>query len=102
MNLFLQLYITPKSYIVYRIMWLRAKQRQDRWFEEVHQCAADLFMARMWFETHVELWREKTTKAKLLNKPGHESFANRQANDFAQMLMRTASFLDYINKYNSL
>ena len=86
-------------HLVYRIMWLRAKQRQDRWLEEVQQSAADLLMARTWFETYKLFWINKAIQAAELNKPGHISFAYKQANDFQQLFERSASFVSYIRKY---
>jgi hypothetical protein len=64
--------------LVYRVNWLRAKARVDRWVEEETLVKHEMYWTILWFKKQVEVWREreKTEDSKL--SPGHKSYAIKQ------------------------
>ncbi|KAI0089034.1 hypothetical protein BDY19DRAFT_890450 [Irpex rosettiformis] len=83
----------------YRITWLRAKQRRDRWDEEVQQCAADMLMTQNWFTFQMHKWEEKAEEGVAVNEVGKQCFANRQVHMWAKFLERSKVFNIYIAKH---
>ncbi|KAI6102590.1 hypothetical protein EDD16DRAFT_1494750, partial [Pisolithus croceorrhizus] len=41
---------------VYRINWLKARARRDRWKEEVSLVMHEMLWTRLWFEYHKNMW----------------------------------------------
>ena len=89
----------PTTFAVYRIAWLRAKQRQDRWHEEIQQCAADLLMAKNWFKYQQNMWLQKAENAKQSNDNGCACYAYRKANMWRIFYSNAAAYNPCIDQY---
>lgn len=53
--------------LVYRVNWLRAKARRDRWIEEKDLLQSELTWAKRYFEKQVVVWQ---TRARVSSVPG--------------------------------
>ncbi|KAI0683726.1 hypothetical protein BC835DRAFT_1295238, partial [Cytidiella melzeri] len=84
----------------HRIMWLRAKQRQDRWSEEVQQCATDMFMTKNWFKHQENIWKDRAKAAETAQRPGHECYAYKQTEMWHKFYERCKTFDSYIQLYH--
>ncbi|KAI6040548.1 hypothetical protein EDC04DRAFT_2993623 [Pisolithus marmoratus] len=59
----------------YRINWLKARARRDRWKEEVSLVGHEMLWAGLWFEYHKKMWEKRALQ---LTEPGKEAYANKQ------------------------
>ncbi|KIN98407.1 hypothetical protein M404DRAFT_157909, partial [Pisolithus tinctorius Marx 270] len=69
---------------VYRINWLKARARRDRWKEELSLVRHEMLWSTIWFKSQKNRW-EKRDEQSL--EPGTEAFANKQMGlwgDFAK------------------
>ncbi|KAI6014642.1 hypothetical protein EDC04DRAFT_2953252 [Pisolithus marmoratus] len=67
----------------YRINWLKARARRDRWKEEVSLVRHEMLWTGLWFEYHKKMWEQRALQ---LTEPGKEAYANKQMglwSDFA-------------------
>lgn len=60
---------------VYRVNWLRAKSRRDRWAEEQVLLRSELSWTFNFFRNRADLWRRRATDS----RAGHRCHALRQA-----------------------
>ncbi|KAI6029195.1 hypothetical protein BKA83DRAFT_4489157 [Pisolithus microcarpus] len=59
----------------YRINWLKARARRDRWKEEVSLVRHEMLWTGLWFEYHKNMWEERALQ---LTEPGKEAYAKKQ------------------------
>ncbi|KIK18133.1 hypothetical protein PISMIDRAFT_110102, partial [Pisolithus microcarpus 441] len=67
----------------YRINWLKARARRDRWKEEVSLVRHEMLWTVLWFEYHKNMWEQRALQ---LTEPGKEAYARKQMvlwSDFA-------------------
>ncbi|KAI6039496.1 hypothetical protein EDC04DRAFT_2568368, partial [Pisolithus marmoratus] len=67
----------------YRINWLKARARRDRWKEEVSLVRHEMLWTGLWFEYHKKMWEQRALQS---TEPGTEAYANKQMglwSDFA-------------------
>ncbi|KAI5983613.1 hypothetical protein EDC04DRAFT_2616104 [Pisolithus marmoratus] len=67
----------------YRINWLKARARRDRWKEEVSLVRHEMLWTGLWFEYHKKMWEQRALQ---LTEPGKEAYAKKQMglwSDFA-------------------
>lgn len=84
---------------VHRVMWLRAKQRRDRWDEEVQQCAADFAMIVNWFSYQVTQWKDKAKNAEVKGRRRLACYALRKAAMFMEFWRKARTHEPAIKKY---
>ncbi|KAI6100513.1 hypothetical protein F5141DRAFT_1204836 [Pisolithus sp. B1] len=68
----------------YRINWLKARARRDRWKEEVSLVRHEMLWTCLWFEYHKDIWEKRALQS---TEPGKEAYAKKQMglwNDFAK------------------
>ncbi|KAI6041972.1 hypothetical protein EDC04DRAFT_2601277 [Pisolithus marmoratus] len=68
---------------VYRINWLKARARRDRWKEEVSLVRHEMLWTGLWLEYHKKMWEKRALQ---LTEPGKEGYAKKQMglwSDFA-------------------
>ncbi|KAI6148183.1 hypothetical protein EDD17DRAFT_1493951, partial [Pisolithus thermaeus] len=69
---------------VYRINWLKARARRDRWKEEVSLVRHEMLWTCLWFEHHKNMWEKRALQS---SEPGKEAYAKKQMglwSDFAK------------------
>ncbi|KAI5986547.1 hypothetical protein EDC04DRAFT_2615047 [Pisolithus marmoratus] len=67
----------------YRINWLKARARRDRWKEEVSLVRHEMLWTGLWFEYHKKMWEQRALQS---TEPGKEAYAKKQMglwSDFA-------------------
>ena len=65
-------------YIVYRVNWLRAKARVDRWVEELTLVKYEMHWTILWFQNQVDVWREYSKRTDDSLPIGHKAYATKQ------------------------
>ena len=71
--------------LVYRVNWLKAKARVDRWAEEEILVKHEMQWTTLWFKNQANLWTERSKKEDPNLPSGHKSYAIKQQklwNDF--------------------
>jgi hypothetical protein len=63
---------------VYRINWLRAKARFDRWDEELITVCHEMKWTVMWFGHQAGEWRRRAEQSQLIGKQGLQAYAEKQ------------------------
>jgi hypothetical protein len=65
---------------VYRVNWLRAKARYDRWNEEDRQVKYEMEWTITWYRWQKEKWMKRSERAEMLNTQGngHVAYAEKQ------------------------
>lgn len=66
------------SHLVYRVNWLRAKARQDRWMEEVEIVKNEMRWTILWFEHQSKEWNDRLKESKKKEQWGHIAYAEKQ------------------------
>jgi hypothetical protein len=66
------------EHTVYRVNWMRAKARADRWAEELQIVKKEMEWTRNWFERQAEDWRKRSEKACRDGMRGHACYAEKQ------------------------
>ena len=79
-NFFISGFIRLKRliYLVYRVNWLRAKARVDRWEEERTLVKHEMHWTTIWFQNQANLWGERSKREDLTLPLGHKSYAIKQ------------------------
>ena len=62
--------------LVYRVNWLRAKARYDRWGEEIKTLKDEMIWTLLFFNFQRKEWEKRATMTK---QGGHKAYALRQA-----------------------
>jgi len=65
-------------YLVYRVNWLRAKARVDRWVEEQTLVKHEMQWTILWFQNQVNLWSDRSKREDSFLSPGHKPYAIKQ------------------------
>ena len=60
---------------VYRLAWLKAKARYDRWNEECQTVRAEMFWTTLWFGHQRNEWERRSIQS---TKLGHQAYAAKQ------------------------
>src|SRR5712664_3322005 len=76
-----------KTLQVYRVNWLRAKARMDRWQEEVTLVQNETRWMHLWLEYHGKIWEGREKESEQEGLKGHACYAWKQV----QMLARMAN-----------
>ena len=64
--------------LVYRVNWLRAKARLDRWLEELVLVKHEMHWTILWFQCQANLWKKRSEKKEGILPMGHEAYAKKQ------------------------
>lgn len=67
-------------FAVYRVNWLRAKARVDRWLEEQTLVKHEMYWTILWFRNQGKMWRDRSNSQDENLPPGHRSYAIKQEN----------------------
>jgi hypothetical protein len=63
---------------VYRVNWLKAKARVDRWQEELILVKHEMQWTVLWFQYQSNLWRERSERVEGIVTMGHQAYAKKQ------------------------
>jgi hypothetical protein len=63
--------------LVYRVNWLRAKARHDRWMEELKIVKNEMKWTILWFENQSREWNDRL-KGSAKEQSGHIAYAEKQ------------------------
>lgn len=63
---------------VYRVNWLRAKARVDRWLEEEMLVKHEMGWTILWFKNQANTWGERSKREDHNLPPGHKFYAAKQ------------------------
>jgi hypothetical protein len=77
-NLLFVFYLFTLIYLVYRVNWLRAKARVDRWVEELVLVKHEMQWTIRWFQYQANLWRERSEREEGSLPIGHKAYAKKQ------------------------
>jgi hypothetical protein len=70
---------------VYRVNWLRAKARKERWEEEIELVVSEMGWTIKCFQYHERVWRERAEK---MEGPGHIAYAWKQSSIWGKWAKR--------------
>jgi hypothetical protein len=76
---------------VWRVSWLRAKARQERWMEEYITVRGEMGNTIRYYEEMMEQWEKRAQASENDQLPGHSSYAHRQANMWKSLMIEAAS-----------
>jgi hypothetical protein len=65
--------------LVYRVSWLRAKARFDRWDEEEKMVRSEMTWTILYFQHQKEVWDERAKMSEVMEETGHTAYAMKQA-----------------------
>jgi hypothetical protein len=65
--------------LVYRVNWLRAKARYDRWDEELTLVKSEMTWTLLFFDWHRKKWEERAVVSEMKGQRGEEAYAFKQA-----------------------
>jgi hypothetical protein len=66
------------SCAVYRVNWLRAKARFNRWEEETKMVKNEMTWTTLWFENQRKRWQDRAEKCEEKQQRGHACYAWKQ------------------------
>ena len=78
------------SLLVYRVNWLRAKARFDRWVEEETLVKHEMRWTTIWFQKQVDLWVKRSKSEDPSLPIGHKSYAIKQEKLWKAFLMKAS------------
>jgi hypothetical protein len=85
-------------YLVYRVNWLKAKARVDRWTEELFLVKNEMQWTMLWFQNQANLWRERSEMEGDDLPMGHEAYAVKQKKLWNEFLTKSSErFKLFIN-----
>ena len=64
--------------LVYRVNWLKAKARVDRWQEELILVKHEMDWTIRWFQYQAKIWKERSELEDSMLPKGHEAYAIKQ------------------------
>lgn len=67
------------AFIVYKVNWLRAKARFDRWNEEATIVKNEMKWTVLWFRHHERVWTLRAKESQRTEKEGYACYAWKQA-----------------------
>ena len=62
---------------MFRVNWMRARSRRDRWHEEVSITSHEMVWIVLWFQTRARIWKDRAGSGPA--SPCLASYAYRQA-----------------------
>jgi len=68
---------------VYRVQWLRARARYDRWAEEEISLAREMKMVVQYFASMTKKWTVLRDGVDEVSNPGHRCYAAKQSHMWA-------------------
>ena len=74
-----------KTFQVYRVNWLRAKARMDRWKEEVTLVQNETGWMHLWLEYHRKIWEGRAKESEQEGLKGHACYAWKQVRMWERM-----------------
>lgn len=74
----LKLKTLSPPWLVYRVHWLRAFARAERWKEEMTLTAHEMTWTLASFGHRADRWKAYSSSSKIAGKFGHQYYANRQ------------------------
>ena len=77
-NLIFGIYPIKLFFLVYRVNWLRAKARVDRWLEEETLVKHKMQWTVQWFQYQANLWNERSNREDGNLPLGHKSYSTKQ------------------------
>ena len=77
--------------LVYRITWLRAKNRFERWEEEEKLVSRDMECTINWFNNSMVKWNNLAEEAKEQGLTGHSAYAYQQADTWSKFKVESLS-----------
>ena len=84
-------------YLVYRVNWLRAKARVDRWHEELMLVKHEMHWTTLWFQHQAEVWSEHSKSEHSDLPVGHKAYAAKQQKLWSTFHQRSSEkFVIYI------
>ena len=87
-------------YIVYRVNWLRAKCRKDRWAEELELATSELEWTKLYHHNRAQKWRERSLLAQD-ELVGLRFYALRQAKTWELLESQAQNALNSIAKIST-
>ena len=79
--------------LVYRVNWLRAKARRDRWVEEKDLLESELLWTKLYFEHQQQVWLDRASGA---CDRGFVCYAYRQARDWGLLVTQSLNALSVV------
>ena len=73
------------AYPVYRVNWLRAKARHDRWDKELKLVKNEMSWVVLWFQHQRLVWEGRAESSHMVDKPGHRIYAFKQVDLWQRM-----------------
>jgi hypothetical protein len=70
--------IKPNFLAVYRVSWLRAKARYDRWDEEFLIVRHEMRWTILWFKYQLKEWSRRSAESEGQEKAGKRAYAEKQ------------------------
>lgn len=70
--------IKPEFSAVYRVSWLRAKARYDRWDKEFLTVRYEMRWTILWFKHQVKEWSKRSVESVGQNRAGKKAYAEKQ------------------------
>jgi hypothetical protein len=81
---------------VYRVNWIRARSRRDRWQEELSITSHEMVWIVLWFQTQAEVWRRRAQVVDL--SPGFASYAYRQSSMWDKLKQLAAGLFHKVHE----
>jgi len=69
-------------FAVYRVSWIRAKSRYDRWHEELLISSHEMVWVPLWFQHQAQEWRDRAMQQ---SDQGLAAYAYQQAANWEKM-----------------
>ena len=70
---------TDSGCSVYRVNWLRAKNRHDRWAEDLDQLRHEMTWTLLFFDFQRVLWEGRALISEGIEEQGHQAYALKQS-----------------------
>ena len=87
------------TFLVYRVNWLRAKSRRDRWAEEVELLRSELTWVKLYYDKQSEIWK-KWAVATAQNQGNATYYALKQQNMWELFRSQAENALKLMTKVN--
>ena len=85
--------VATNRHQVYRVSWLRAKARFNRWEEEVELLEHELKWTMLWFDHQKTLWAKRADESEQMVLQGHACYAWKQVQLWEKMAAKTSCAL---------
>jgi hypothetical protein len=78
------------TYLVYRVNWLKAKARFDRWKEELFLVKNEMQWTMLWFQNEANVWKERSEMEDDDLPKGHKAYALKQQKLWNEFLTKSS------------